>query len=112
MRPEELGKILVEMGESDETGALWNVLTALRGPDNEDEDVKRATTEVIRWHFLGKDPNMDGFSGSFVGPDDEGSRRLRVFLSGPSGAIELSHFRGHAKLAFAALGLKWDEVNT
>lgn len=112
MRPEELGKILVEMGESDETRALWDVLTALRGPDNEDKNIKRATTQVLRWKLLGKDPNMNIFSGSFVGPDDEGSRRLRIFLSGPSGAIELSHFRVHAKRAFAALGLKWGEVNT
>lgn len=97
MTPKELGQILIQMGEFNEKAALWDVLTALRGPDNDDKDIKRATTEVIRWHFLGKDPNMDVFSGSFVGPDDEGSCRLRVFLSGPSGATELWHFRGHAK---------------
>lgn len=111
MKPEELGQILVQMGESDETAALWNVVTALRGPDNGDEDLKRATTEVIRWKLLGKPTDRLHFSGSYLAPDSGVGLQRRTHYS--LGEFEASHhFLRHAQWAFKALGLKWDEVNT
>lgn len=79
MALDELGKMLV--ADTENASDLWDVMTALRGPDNEDEDIKRATTEVIRWHLLGKDPNMYHFSGSFCGADSEADMRLRLHLA-------------------------------
>lgn len=112
MKTEELGLILTHMPK-DEAEQLWDVLTALRGPDNEDGDVKLATTEVIRWHFLGKAPDMTSFSGSFIAPDSIGSMHMRVYLEANKWYATPSngHFLGHAMRAFKALGLKWDEVN-
>lgn len=84
---------------------LWNVLSALRGPDAEDNhELKLATTGVIRYHFLGK--TRGSMHGSTVLPDTEEAAKLRRQYTNV-----WSHFISHAKDAFEALGLKWDEVN-
>ena len=81
---------------------LWEVLTALRGPDyGESYNTKRATTAVIRYHALGSSA-VRGFAQ--VRPDDEYSVRTRCEMKG-------RHFIDHAILAFDALGLKWCEHN-
>lgn len=109
MTLDELGKMLV--ADTENARDLWDVMTALRGPDNEDDDIKRATTEVIRWHLLGKDPNMSHFSGSYCGQDSEADMRLRLHLT-QACPEEGLHFLNHATKAFEALGLVWDKVNT
>lgn len=42
-----------ELNKADDYSiALWDIIVALRGPDNQNEQVKRITTEKIRWNFL------------------------------------------------------------
>jgi hypothetical protein len=90
-----------------ESYKLWHILTALRGPDYlEDGDkgeVKGATTEVIR-HFAVGDSNCECI-GSLSGKDNAKKAGLRKQLA------NTDHFWAHAKLAFVALGLKWEKKN-
>lgn len=121
---EKLREMLTVRGDRFERKCLWNVLTALRGPDLEDvgklnmRAVKHATTGVIRWHVLG--PNAGRFVnddeagvqhekyGCLYGPDSAAHLEVRKSLAGKS---NLFHFFRHARDAFEALGLKWDAVN-
>ncbi len=92
--------------------ALWDVLTALRGPDysgpedvHEAADLKTATTCVVR-DALGLTPARfeTGFSSH---PDELLLASVRCVLNEkPS-----SHFVAHARRAFDALGLAWLRVN-
>ena len=81
---------------------LWNVLSALRGPDNMYgvSAGKSCTTGVIRW-AAGITP---GPTWMVAVPDAQRYANARKTL-------EDSHFVIHARRAFIALGLKWDEVN-
>jgi hypothetical protein len=81
---------------------LWNVLSALRGPDYGDsQKTKAATTAVIRHHALG-DSAVEDFALSRS--DTLSSVNLRRKMSG-------LHFTEHAVDAFLALGLNWHELN-
>jgi hypothetical protein len=94
----EIGKYLAIQDAKGE--AVWDVLTALRGPDNESYPVKEATTAVIRWHLVG---DMSG-AGLDSNPDSEQLLEIRKELKG-------NHFKSHVYNAFTALGLEWGEVN-
>lgn len=101
----------------------WDVLSALRGPDNGSGKLKTATTAVIRSSFFGKharacfphvgahvDPGT-GFVavlGVQVSRDTVASVGHRVGLSANEYG---SHFVHHAEKAFGALGLGWDRRN-
>ncbi len=88
----------------DKEGAkIWDILSALRGPDSDDVHTKAATTSVIRYHAIGK------LAGQFslVGPDNESKCAFRLNEMNRNG----EHFWRHAWSAFRALGLKWGEVN-
>lgn len=80
---------------------LWNVLTALRGPDNELQNIKESTTAVIR-HKIGLSRNSLGID---VFPDCEGAMNNRNTMT------KYTHFRIHVEQAFRVLGLVWDKVN-
>lgn len=100
----QIVKFLNEAGP--ESRELWDVLTALRGPDNNREIDKNAATAVIR-HAVG----LKGYTRDYsfvVLPDSVQSAEQRQVLERE---IVDSHFRRHAQLAFEALELKWDEVN-
>lgn len=85
---------------------LWDILTALRGPDNNDPLVKAATTEVIR-RALGMSISSNLALVSSDLPYKVEHRKRMV-----AGTARVTdHFLTHAKSAFAALGLKWDELN-
>ena len=87
---------------------LWNILTALRGPDNHSDELKDATTAVIRW-YAGIPQENSGYAISL--PDSEASAEFRVkLLKNLKGKDR--HFVSHARGAFEALGLNWYEVNT
>lgn len=113
---------------------LWSILTALRGPDvvlNSDEAktfgfnesrLKEATTAVIRHElYRGVERRESRPNGAIINPDSEAHRAVReaawkactdaALTSGGNGYKYLWHFTVHAKAAFLALGLKWDEVN-
>ncbi len=87
--------------DSDAAWDVWNVVTALRGPD--DRDGKSATTGVIRQAVYGR-----GFARGLACDDTEDRVAIRQKLATAEGA---GHFAGHAERAFHALGLKWGENN-
>lgn len=83
---------------------LWNILTALRGPDNKDERLKEATTGVLR-HKLWLD---DWSIGLFVSnPDEQAFLEIRKQID----IGQNSHFTRHIMAAFKSIGLQWNEVN-
>jgi hypothetical protein len=95
---------------SSERRGLWAVLTGLRGPDNLDWTDKDATTSVIRGAALGYD--AVGRYANVTTEDHLGYRDRREKLRrGADSACENLHFVMHAKDAFRALGLKWEENN-
>lgn len=93
-----------------EQRALWNVLTALRGPDFEDpREIKSVTTAVIRQRVFG--PGSSWVRRHVdINPDPEQGPGTRVDPQ----IEELSwdhHFGYHAQEAFKALGLFWSVRN-
>ncbi len=89
---------------------LWQVLSALRGPDSESIDAKEASTSVIR-HAIG----LTDTGNLIINPDGEGKLAMRTDLD-EGGWTKLRantsfHFTHHTRQAFEVLGLKWDEVN-
>lgn len=109
----------------EEKSKLWNVLSALRGPDETGirdvpaYDVKRMTTSVIREAVLGgaytRAANAVGCYAS-VDPDgfNFGNRRVEIM---PEWEVKWEdmrrphHFLTHVRDAFKALGLSWDKDN-
>jgi hypothetical protein len=82
---------------------IWDVLSALRGPDDDTEVFKTATTEVIRWKL--------GFKKEIyfnTSPDSDPKVYTRKNMSASSAGY---HFYSHALKAFTALGLEWDSLN-
>lgn len=79
---------------------LWDVLTALRGPDCRNHKLKMATTAVIRDAAFPKHPTS---LLSFYGRDDHKSfvRRKKMFKDKEN----RPHFREHVASAFESLGL-------
>lgn len=97
---------------------LWDILTALRGPDFYDVSpaatgvyrcapIKKSTTSVIR-KTLGFSALND--SGFIVDSDNPQSVTTRRNLADAM-ALETYHFVRHAQKAFEALGLDWDAEN-
>lgn len=104
---------------------LWDVLSALRGPDEAEirgfyaYDVKEATTTVIRDAVLGGSTSEAGLAvweyasidRDFSGAKDRRTTIMPEYALPPGVDKRPHHFLGHARNAFDALGLKWDEVN-
>ena len=85
----------------DQSRRLWNILTILRGPDDENTALKAGTTAVIR-----KKIGIDyGSNGCVVAEDSQEGLKTRQDARGSH------HFFHHAKRAFESLGLAWSEVN-
>lgn len=84
-----------------EAKKLWDVLSALRGPDAELGYAKRATTEQIRRRSLPK------LAGKFVAVAPNAREVKEPWAVEARGEISAGHFRQHAYAAFDALGLKW-----
>lgn len=127
-----VNEALDTIAELADNNYVWDILCALRGPDIQGfEDIKYATTGVIRYHLLKRkhefpvyDNNEvdDSFYGSMLNSDRENYKELRLKYANVSQenfqsfdvslrVKELAHFLGHAFQAFKALGLSWDEVN-
>ena len=102
--------IIKQIAQIANTSDGWDVLSALRGPDAQPEElgINVATTGVIR-HKLG----INNWA-IVAGADTPSSLSVRTKLN-YSDSLEYkavgSHFIRHAKLAFVILGLKWNEVN-
>lgn len=107
--------------DPEEHKKLWAVLTALRGPDEEtirEESgymVKAVTTGVIRGRVLGLSCDAVRAYASVFADSAREAREIRLkvmpewFLRGDYKRTH--HFLVHARNAFDALGLKWDENN-
>lgn len=100
-------------------GKLWDVLSALRGPDNDTSmSVKDITTGIIRRHafpktfirLLGQSKSQISITKAISYSDTLNNASLRSQFSYVS-AKAGEHFNDHSTLAFAALGLKKAEVN-
>ena len=99
-------KAIEEMLTEEYSGALWDILTALRGPDSRDRKIKYATTALIRSAAFPSRPCEDR---SVFGHDSKKlvKRRSSLFRQ----KKDYPHFREHISDAFKALGLKLFEVN-
>ncbi len=90
---------------------LWDVVSALRGPDNGLWDLKDATTNVIRYTLgfrqttLHRGVTLEAQNVFCCNPDSE------IFVEIRKNINLFGHFESHCKKAFDALGLKWTEVN-
>src|SRR5579859_382896 len=109
--------------------SIWWIASAMRGPDSDMAfRLKNAITGVIRYK-LGLRDDLPG-THFIVQNDCAVYREIRMSLVNPAsryswlvgkgvkfaprnglGEGYSTHFIEHALLAFAALGLKWDEVN-
>ena len=78
---------------------IWDILTALRGPDDEDEEVKQATTAVIRNAALG-----------YLSVQRMGAVYNLEDVVRLSGEGRFGHFASHVRRAAAALDLEVVEV--
>lgn len=98
-----------------ESKKLWDVLTALRGPDDSCFNTKDATTAVVR-HTIGlsgrtgSDLNST-YHGYAVKPDNTQYSHRRKELESGLARLLPGHFRDHILAAFNALDLKWNDVN-
>ena len=94
-----------------ESKNLWAVLTALRGPDNDGQEQKWATTSVIR-HAAGLSP-FGAISGrAIINSDTSEYAKLRAEkYSKEFRDWKWDHFYSHAVKAFDALGLLWEQEN-
>jgi hypothetical protein len=89
-----------ENGEDGSARKLWDVLTALRGPDDGDHSLKQRTTCVIRTEAFPRTSERSfnvgaEFSGGLI-PFRAGCHQAKDFAS---------HFTSHATHAAQALGL-------
>lgn len=82
---------------------IWDILTALRGPDSDSLEEKEATTCIIRSTVFGEKASRN--IPALINDDNEDRKDRRE-----SGFIHW-HFTQHVKSAFKALNLKWDEIN-
>lgn len=90
---------------------LWDVLSALRGPDSYNEDYKNASTCLIRYHALGNVLNNFTWVVKKDLPQLVKLRKeMSVALTAANDTNDI-HFIVHNIDAFRALGLKWDKLN-
>jgi len=85
---------------------LWDILSAIRGPDSRNRKLKRATTAIIRQAAFPMRPCEDR---SIFGNDDKAIvvRRRQAFKN----KEDNNHFREHVRDAFESLGLSLFEEN-
>lgn len=103
-----LKQVVTRLNKHDEGSVqLWAVLSALRGPDNSNQQDKAATTGIIR-HKIGL--TQGGPNWAVVNEDSEGKAQRRADAELAITNIHY-HFQQHAAKAFSALGMKWGEVN-
>ncbi len=87
--------------EIEERRKLWNVLSALRGPDNEDGAAKLACVSQIRRAVAGQ--SFTDFGG-YHRFDSQEDAKIRSKMTN-------CHFKLHMQAAFEALSLHWYDVN-
>ena len=88
------------------SGDLWDVISAIRGPDSRNKRLKHATTTVIRRAAF---PSRPCEERSFYGEDSAKRAEIRKRLF--KNKEDFNHFRQHCEAAFDALQLSLYEVN-
>ncbi len=101
---DQIQKMLTRQSYS---GDLWDVLSAIRGPDSRDKTIKHATTTVIRSSAFPKRPCEER---SFYSEDSAKKAGIRKQLF--KNKEDFNHFRQHVRDGFDSLGLKLFEVNS
>lgn len=96
-----------------ESKRFWDVISALRGPDYQDDSSKDkfSTTSVIREKFGIKHKASLGLVIHKDSPTYAAHRTLKIGFFVEDIRSRSSHFARHAKDAFIALGLKWEDAN-
>src|SRR5271170_6672284 len=104
-----LRKAYVDMAD-EEREKLWDILTALRGPDNGEQALKVATTGLIRAATLGyiAGQRLQEFATTVTFADNIQHMQIRESQRRDSDNF---HFLAHARGAFRALGLRWNDDN-
>jgi hypothetical protein len=85
---------------------LWDILSAIRGPDSRNRRLKHATTTIIRSAAFPKRPCEER---SFYGEDSAKRAEIRTRVFKSKG--DQNHFRQHVEAAFTSLGLSLFEEN-
>ena len=85
---------------------LWDILSAIRGPDSRNKRLKHATTTVIRSAAF---PSRPCEERSFYSEDSAEKAEIRTRLF--KNKEDFNHFRQHCEAAFDALDLKLFEEN-
>ena len=91
---------------------LFAVLSALRGPDSDNDDVKKAATGLIRGKAFPRvfsKSNDNDLGLVVILADNEDLVNVRRDLE--NNREESRHFLNHAHSAFKHLGLSWSDVN-
>ncbi len=103
---EALDRIQEMLTKQPYSADLWDILSAIRGPDSRNRSLKRAATAVIRQAAFPKRPCEDR---SIYGKDSKSLavRRKRMFQQ----REDYNHFREHVRDAFKSLGLSLYEEN-
>jgi hypothetical protein len=93
-------------GNEDEQRKLWNVMSALRGPDNRvgNYGEKTISTAVLRYKVFGENSAVVRYADMFQDSPEYRQKRCAMETAN-------DHFGHHVKLGFESAGLKWDEVN-
>ena len=85
---------------------LWDILSAIRGPDSRNKTLKHATTTVIRSVAF---PSRPCEERSFYSDDSEKKSEIRKRLF--KNKEDFNHYRQHISAAFDALDLSLFEEN-
>lgn len=97
------------MRDDHESRDLWRILTALRGPDNDDERLKKTTTAVIRSKAFPRCHNKFSQGGAFYSVNGAIFAKREQLEAGVDhtilGSIENGgwHFASHIESAESAL---------
>lgn len=104
-----LKQVVTFINKHKDGSELYNILTALRGPDSEDYSLKSCTTAVLR-RAIG----LPG-EGASIGYDSYEDTQEFVEQRKHHRAVEdetkEGHFLQHVRLGFASAGLKLNAVN-
>src|SRR6478752_1244455 len=87
----------------DDLQAIWDVLTALRGPDNSDPDAKGISTEYVRRDAFPKAAEAITFMGAFVAA--EGRTPSNFSFTTLRRMAGSAHFAQHVISAMLRLGI-------